>query len=292
MDGEAAMSKQNTLIPRMGNKQYAWKHIKGYITTRASFSKLYCEPFLGSGYVFLRVKEAYPDQYCLLGDLNDQIGNFYLQLFYNEHFQEALQHLPYSEGLFKYLLGYDGDDDEVRAMQTYYKSKTAIMGGSSMREGNSNNIGAAKMLLGRDGGRHSGQSAKMFIRNSNKYAPKPKMEKMDSLFYRSQFLHKDFNATIDLATKRFGDDVFYYCDPPYFETEAVYGMPPFDHAGLRQALEGKNCMVSYDDCEYIRNLYEGWDIVDIEVSKQSMKGGKKIRKEILIMSHDNSINEI
>jgi len=198
--------------------------------------------------------------------------------------------------------------NKPKSARIWNKSRSSVGDGPKMLLGNEiKNTGRNAKMWIKNGRDNLANAPKMLIRNSNEYAPNAKMcfrnagdcsgqqatmQRMDSLFHRSQFLHKDFNATIDLATKRFGDDVFYYCDPPYFETEAVYGMPPFDHAGLRQALEGKNCMVSYDDCEYIRNLYEGWDIVDIEVSKQSMKGGKKIRKEILIMSHDNSINEI
>ena len=57
---------------------------------------------------------------------------------------------------------------------------------------------------------------------------------------------------------------FFYCDPPYFETESYYknvgedGFTEKDHIRLRDALmraEGK-FLLSYNDCEFIRNLYD------------------------------------
>lgn len=57
---------------------------------------------------------------------------------------------------------------------------------------------------------------------------------------------------------------FFYCDPPYFETESYYknvgedGFTEKDHICLRDTLMGAQgkFLLSYNDCEFIRNLYD------------------------------------
>ncbi len=72
--------------------------------------------------------------------------------------------------------------------------------------------------------------------------------------------NKDFEKLI----KQYDRPVsFFYCDPPYYMTEGYYknigedGFTEKDHIRLRDILmqiEGK-FLLSYNDCEFIRNLY-------------------------------------
>lgn len=73
--------------------------------------------------------------------------------------------------------------------------------------------------------------------------------------------NKDFEALIRQYDR---EGAFFYCDPPYYETEGHYAVVfhKEDHARLRDALaasKGK-WMVSYNDCEFIRELYTGYTI--------------------------------
>ena len=73
--------------------------------------------------------------------------------------------------------------------------------------------------------------------------------------------NKDFEALIRQYDR---PNAFFYCDPPYFETEGHYEVVfrKEDHVRLRDTLagiEGK-FMVSYNDCEYIRELYQDFQI--------------------------------
>lgn len=73
--------------------------------------------------------------------------------------------------------------------------------------------------------------------------------------------NKDFEALIRQYDR---PNAFFYCDPPYFETEGHYEVVfrKEDHARLRDTLagiEGK-FMVSYNDCGYIRDLYQDFEI--------------------------------
>jgi len=73
--------------------------------------------------------------------------------------------------------------------------------------------------------------------------------------------NKDFEALIRQYDRI---HAFFYCDPPYFETEGHYAVEfrKEDHVRLRDTLAGcqGKWLVSYNDCEYIRELYAGYNI--------------------------------
>ena len=76
--------------------------------------------------------------------------------------------------------------------------------------------------------------------------------------------NKDFEALIRQYDR---ENAFLYCDPPYFMTEDHYEVefPRQDHVRLRDTLAGcqGKWMVSYNDCDYIRGLYEGCHITAV-----------------------------
>ena len=76
--------------------------------------------------------------------------------------------------------------------------------------------------------------------------------------------NKDFEALIRQYDR---DNAFFYCDPPYYMTEGHYAVEfrKTDHQRLRDALAdcmGK-WMVSYNDCEFIRELYQDYTITPV-----------------------------
>jgi DNA adenine methylase len=91
---------------------------------------------------------------------------------------------------------------------------------------------------------------------------------------------------------------FFYLDPPYFDTEKYYknvgegGFQKEDHIRLKDALlgiEGK-FLLSYNDCEYIRELYDAPGIMiesynRINNIKQRYDNGAMF-PEILIANYD------
>lgn len=73
--------------------------------------------------------------------------------------------------------------------------------------------------------------------------------------------NKDFEALIRQYDR---ENAFFYCDPPYFETEGCYEVifKKEDHVRLRDTLAGIHgkFLVSYNDCAYIRELYQDFQI--------------------------------
>ena len=101
--------------------------------------------------------------------------------------------------------------------------------------------------------------------------------------------NKDFEALIRQYDR---DNAFFYCDPPYYETEGHYAVVfrKEDHVRLRDTLantQGK-WMVSYNDCEYIRELYQEFHILGttrINNLAQRYDGGCEF-PEVIITNYD------
>ncbi len=76
--------------------------------------------------------------------------------------------------------------------------------------------------------------------------------------------NKDFEELIKQYDR---ENAFIYCDPPYYLTEGHYAVEfrREDHFRLRDTL--KNCqgkfLVSYNDCEFIRELYQDFRIESV-----------------------------
>ena len=87
-------------------------------------------------------------------------------------------------------------------------------------------------------------------------------------------------------------DSFFYADPPYFSSEDMYevGFGWDDHVRLRDTLKnikGK-FLLSYNDCPEIRELYDGFSLLDFSRSHsmvQRYEAGKEF-KELLIGNYD------
>lgn len=76
--------------------------------------------------------------------------------------------------------------------------------------------------------------------------------------------NKDFQKIISSYDKK---DTLFYLDPPYYKAERYYTVKftKADHECLKETLcniKGK-FVLSYNDCEYIRKLYKGYNIVEV-----------------------------
>lgn len=85
-------------------------------------------------------------------------------------------------------------------------------------------------------------------------------------------------------------DALFYLDPPYYETEKYYPdrFMPEDHQRLKRSLEkitGK-FILSYNDCEFIRNLYRDYNIIEVDRAHNYIQEEKKPRyHELLIKNY-------
>ena len=91
------------------------------------------------------------------------------------------------------------------------------------------------------------------------------------------------------------EDAFFYCDPPYVSTESYYkntgGFGRKEHellAELLSKVKGK-FLVSYNDCELVRELYKDFDIVNTKEIDYTLganaTGVKKSVSEVFIKNY-------
>ena len=86
------------------------------------------------------------------------------------------------------------------------------------------------------------------------------------------------------------ENALFYLDPPYYKTEKYYQnrFEANDHVRLRNALEKVNgkFILSYNDCEYIRELYRGYNIIEVERMHNLVREKEKQRyKELIIKNY-------
>lgn len=101
-----------------------------------------------------------------------------------------------------------------------------------------------------------------------------------------------------------GNDVFIFLDPPYYSAtkSALYGKngnlhKSFDHVRFLETM--KVCphkwLITYDDCEYIRDLFSFANIVswDLKYGMRNVSNGEsnQVGKELLIANFDFQISE-
>ena len=95
--------------------------------------------------------------------------------------------------------------------------------------------------------------------------------------------NKDFESLIRNYDR---PNAFFYCDPPYFKTEHYYdaAFSEADHRRLKQCLSSikGRFILSYNDSEFIRELYRDFEICSVERPNNLSRG---IYKELIIKNY-------
>lgn len=80
----------------------------------------------------------------------------------------------------------------------------------------------------------------------------------------------------------------FYLDPPYIGTESYYQIPQGFHidqhielANILKNIQGK-FVLSYNDCEVVRDLYKGFELIEVETVYSLNGANKKQAKELII----------
>lgn len=98
--------------------------------------------------------------------------------------------------------------------------------------------------------------------------------------------NKDFE---NLISHQDSEDTFFYCDPPYYKAEYYEAcFNEVDHHRLKNVLsniKGK-FLLSYNDCEFIRDLYKDFHIVSVERNNFISNKSGSVYKEVLIANYD------
>lgn len=226
----------------------------------------YIEPFCGSMSLFVKVNP----KSSIMGDINQDLINFYLQLKDN-HSEIAAKVFSLARTKEEYYRVRALDQEKMtsldRAVRFFYLNRHCF-----------NGVYRANL---------KGQFNVPF---GSKLAEIPTAEELAGFaksIQATEFLNCDFEATVAKA----GEGDLVYLDPPYAGTEAKdrgeYGPNSFksfdiDRLGvcLRSASErGAKVLLSYASIDAIKEEFDGWNINEIFVGR-SVSGFARGRKKV------------
>lgn len=229
----------------------------------------YYEPFLGGGALFFAIKGRFKQYF--LSDINLDLVTSYNAIKKNpEHVSNVL------------------DSHIIKHSKEYYYQ---------MRDCNNNNnptlISARFLYLNRYAFKgiyrinRNGKLGLSFSSKNYKRSEDSRLEHCSSFLQDTTIYAGDFS----FIDARKND--FVYFDPPYHKAgERFYTRLPFDEneqirlKDFAQELSAKGVrvMISNSDTEFIRDLYQGFNIHTVEI-KYSIHEQRKISKELVIMNY-------
>jgi len=225
----------------------------------------YAEPFAGAGWVLFRKEPAKAE---VLNDADSDLINLYLCT--KEHHDELLRQLEYllpSRRIFElFKQQQQGLTDIQRAARFYYVLKNSF------------------------GSRISGNPTFGYSRKRPSRFNPERFHKLIAQVHER--LQRVFIENLDFA-EVFGrydsDRTCFYCDPPYCGSEDCYreGFGRVDHVRLAGCL--RDCdgqwLLSYNDHEWIRDLYEDWPMYHV-TTRYTVGQADKQATELLITSRE------
>jgi len=131
-----------------------------------------------------------------------------------------------------------------------------------------------------------------FGMNAKSRSPKDIYKSFHTWSNRLKFVTIE-NMSFEKLIKEYdSEDAFFYCDPPYVDTESYYkdtgGFGEKEHTLLAETLaaaKGK-FLVSYNDCELVRELYKGFEIVTTKPLNYTLAShSTKEVREVYIMNY-------
>ena len=251
----------DSFISWIGGKKLLRTQIINEFPNNKEYNK-YVEVFGGAGWVlFAKDRHAV---YEIYNDINSNLTNLFKCVKYHaEELQKELNFTINSRELFEEYISQinsQGLTDIQKAARYFY---------------------IIKLSYGSKGGSFG--------------AIKKDVEKMKS--YLQEIQQRLTNVVIenkcfkDIIVKYDSQETLFYLDPPYYKAEQYY-VSDFtkDHhellSQLLKNIEGK-FILSYNDDEYIRNLYEDFNIIEIERNNNltSRYSQNRRYKELLIKNY-------
>ena len=226
--------------------------------------KQYIEPFGGAGWV-LFYKERWA-RYEIYNDLNSDLTNLFTMIKHH------------SEALVKEM------EFMIPSEETFYTLKSEFKPLTEIQR-------AARFLYLLSYSFSALQSNFVCSNNANIRSLenlKAKILKLGQRLDRVMILNRDYEQVLE---KYDGKDSFFYLDPPYFAyskgLNKVY--KEIEHeklAGILKNIKGK-FLLSYNNDDYIKNLYSNFEIIHLSKSHKFSNGGGVGRgyEELLIKNY-------
>ena len=246
------------IFGRVGNKYYIRNEVKNHIPREF---KLYVEPFVGSGAIYLNLN---------LQNTNSVINDIDKDLI--DTWKIVKQGIEIDENNYEFPI----QDKEIQT--DYYKSP------SSSKEEK-----FIKYIISSLGSFASKTKGKIYkpISESNFKKKVIRAKQIKDYMKNTQVLNENYKTILD----KYDDiDSFFYLDPPYENSRDLYKNHKINYIELAKILEnlkGK-FLLSINDSLDIREIFKQFNIIPIQVKGRGgsvADVGKGIRNELFITNY-------
>jgi len=240
------------------------------------------EPFLGGGSIFIYAKQRFPNKSFWINDLYLELYKFWEMTQKDvdsliDKVYEWRNQFPIGKELHKFLNGNLESFNDLERGAAFFIYNRITFSGTSLSGGFSE-------------GAFTGRFTESSILRLNEFAKVINGSKITNLDYE------------DLV-KKDGENVFIFLDPPYYSAtkSALYGKngnmhKSFNH--IKFAEDMRNCkhkwLITYDDSEYIRDLFSFANIIPWELMygmRNVKKGADQKGKELFISNYLETLPE-
>ncbi|HED07767.1 MAG TPA: DNA adenine methylase [Ignavibacteria bacterium] len=238
------------------------------------------EPFLGGGSVFVYFKQKFPNKKYWINDIYQNLFHFWEQTQQNPiGLSKQIQNLKndFSNGkeLHRFLIENIEKFDELNKAAAFFVFNRITFSGTS-----------------ESGGFSNAAFEKRFTQSSIE-----RVKALSTILDNIKITNLDYQKVLETE----GENVFIFLDPPYYSAtkSALYGKngklhKSFDHERFATVLKNTNhkWLITYDDSEYIRELFSFARIKEWNLTYGMRNVGKNVNqngKELFISNY--SINE-
>jgi DNA adenine methylase len=275
------LSQSKSTLPRPFLKWAGGKSklIKQYLTHLPSENtyKNYYEPFLGGGAIFFHLQPSN----AILTDINAELITTYRCV--RDRLQELIHLLKeheskHSRDYYYSVRANPVQTDLEKAARLIYLNKTCFNGLYRV-----NSQGKFNVPLGK-------------YKNPN-ICPEDLLIAASKALCQAEIKQANFTEILNYATN---SDDFVYFDPPYYPISETSYFTSYTNYSFKESQQiqlrdicltlserGVKVMLSNSDCEFIRNLYSGFNIHTISAARAINSHAKKRGKinEILVTSY-------
>ncbi|MBL0332259.1 MAG: DNA adenine methylase [Chlorobiota bacterium] len=240
------------------------------------------EPFLGGGSIFIYAKQRFPNKTFWINDLYFELYKFWEMTQKDvdtliDKIYEWRNQFPVGKELHKFLNENLANFNDLERGAAFFIYNRITFSGTSLSGGFSEHA-------------FTGRFTESSIQRLNQFA---------KVINGSTITNLDYE---ELVNKE-GENVFIFLDPPYYSAtkSALYGKngnmhKSFDHVKFAENM--KNCkhkwLITYDDSEYIRNLFSFANIMPWELMygmRNVTAGADQKGKELFISNYLEALPE-
>lgn len=233
--------------------------------------KEYREPFVGGGSVFIYLKQKFPSRSFWINDIYQNLYHFWNEC--KENVDQLIDSIlefriahPNGKELFKFLLNNVDSFDSTKKAAAFFIFNRITFSGTTESGGFSNAAFHRRFTL----------------------SSIERVKGLSEILVNTKISNLDYQEVVSAD----GEDVFMFLDPPYYSStkSALYGKngnlhKTFDHERFATVMKQTKhrWLITYDDSEYIRNLFSfanitAWDLTYgmRNVNRKSDRLGKEL----------------